>query len=321
MFSRILIPLDGSKRAERALSVGARIARASHGSIVLAQVVGIPAEYSMYGYGSFTVQTPSMTEDMIELEETNARAYLEIIGQSETLKDIPTETKILVGNAAAALEELAEEEKVDLIVMCSHGDTGFKRWLIGSVAQKVSRRSHIPVLILHQEGSRPDTAFPDHLHPLRTITAMVALDGSPFAEAAIEPTAHLVAALSAPARGTLLLTMVVPTHGQQPGASTTALDEAKAYLRDVVQAHRSMAEQVGVTLDTSVAARKDVAEALIRAAEYGEEALGKRLTGGCDLIAVTTHGRGGLERLAMGSVTERMLGATKLPLFVVHNAP
>ncbi|HLL78937.1 MAG TPA: universal stress protein, partial [Ktedonobacteraceae bacterium] len=134
MFSRVLLPLDGSKRAERALSVGARIARASHGSIVLAQAIGLPAEYSAYGFGPFAPQPPTMTEDMIKSEETNARAYLEATQRSETLKGIPTETKILVGNAAAAIEELAEEERVDLIVMCSHGDTGFKRWLIGSVA-------------------------------------------------------------------------------------------------------------------------------------------------------------------------------------------
>jgi nucleotide-binding universal stress UspA family protein len=73
-------------------------------------------------------------------------------------------------------------------------------------------------------------------------------------------------------------------------------------------------------LRTSVAIGEDVADTLIRAAEQDEEAEGKRLTGNCDLIAMTTHGRGGLQRLSMGSVTERVLGATKLPMQVVHSA-
>jgi nucleotide-binding universal stress UspA family protein len=69
-----------------------------------------------------------------------------------------------------------------------------------------------------------------------------------------------------------------------------------------------------------VALGKDVADTLIRAAEEGEEAGKKGLTGNyCDLIAMTTHGRSGLQRLTMGSVTERVLGTTLLPLLVVHN--
>ncbi len=315
MFSRILIPLDGSQRAERALAISARIARVSRGSIVLVQAVGIPAQYSTYVYGSYIAQTPMLAKEVIEAEEAKARTYLEIIQQSPVLAGIPTETAVLVGNAAVAIEGYVEEQKVDLIVMCSHGDTGFKRWVLGSVAQKISRSIQVPVLILNQEGSQLDTAFPDRLRPLRSIVAMVALDGSPFAEAAIEPTAQLVAALSAPAQGTLLLSRVVPEQ------SNEALDHAKAYLNGVVQAREAMAEQIGVSLEISVASRKDVAEALIRSAEHGEEAFGKRLTGSCDLIAITTHGRGGLQRMATGSVTERMLGATKLPLLVVHNQP
>jgi len=72
-------------------------------------------------------------------------------------------------------------------------------------------------------------------------------------------------------------------------------------------------------LRTSVALGKDVADTLIRAAEQGEEAEGKRLTGNCDLIAMMTHGRGGLQRLSMGSVTEHVLGTAKLPLLVVYS--
>lgn len=321
MFSRILVPLDGSQRSEQALTLAARVAQASHGSIVLLQAVGIPAEYGTYTYGSYVAQTPILTQEVLDTEQAQAQAYLSNIQQSESLAGIQTETKVVVGTAAATIEDLAEEEKVDLIVMSSHGDTGFKRWVLGSVAQKVARHSDIPVLVLRQDGTTPDTPFPDRLRPLRSIVAMVALDGTTFAEAAIEPAAGLVAALSAPAQGTLLLTRVIhaPAAATNSDAESKALEEAQTYLNGVVEAHMKLAEQYKVALLTSVVSGEDVAEALIRAAEQGEEADGKRLSGGSDLIAITTHGRSGLQRMTMGSVTESALGATKLPLLIVHN--
>lgn len=224
---------------------------------------------------------------------------------------------MLIGNPATTIEDIADEEKIDLIVLCSHGDTGFKRWALGSVAQTVSRHSHVPVLVLHQRGTQPDSPFPDRLRPLRSIVAMVALDGSIFAEAAIEPTAELVAALSAPFKGTVLLTMVVPPSAN--GSQQSEIDDASTYLNGMLQKYKAKAEQLKIALNISIALGKDVSDTLIRSAELGEDAEGKRPSGACDLLAITTHGRDGMQRLAMGSVTEHLLGATILPLLVVHN--
>lgn len=322
MFQRILVPLDGSTRAERALSVAARVARASGGSIVLLQVVGLPADHGMGMFGAYGAQSPVLAQDILDTQIARAEAYLATIAPLEVLRGIKTEPKTIIGVASAVIEGLADEERIDLIVMCSHGDTGFKRWVLGSVAQQVSRHSRVPVLVLHQAGTRPETPFPDRLRPLRSIMALVALDGSEFAEAAIEPTAHLVSGLASPAQGTLLLTRVVPfaEAAMTPATKERMLDDAQAYLGDVVQAYAALAKEPGVMLRTSVAIGKDVAETLIRAAEQSEEAEGKRLSGNCDLLAMTTHGRGGLQRLSMGSVTEHVLGTTKLPLLVVHSA-
>ncbi|MFL5624142.1 MAG: universal stress protein, partial [Ktedonobacteraceae bacterium] len=70
----------------------------------------------------------------------------------------------------------------------------------------------------------------------------------------------------------------------------------------------------------SVAVDGDVAETLIRVAENGEDAEGAGVFGGCDLIALATHGHGGMQRWVMGSITERVLGATKLPLLIIRPA-
>ena len=320
MFKRILVPLDGSLRAERALAVAARLARRADGTVVLLQAVGIPPEYSTYLYGPYLAQPKVQGEDVLEAKEAAAKAYIETVRQSDKLAGVKVETKVVVGAAALAIQDIASEENVDLIAMCSHGDTGFKRWVLGSVAQSVSRACQAPVLILREDGTTPDSSFPDPLRPLRSIIALVALDGSQFAEAAILPTATLVSALAAPARGTLLLTRVVPLAalGHTPATKELALGEAKTYLRQVERKYTDEAAKLTVTLQTAVAAGKDVADTLIRSAERGEEVEGKRLTGSCDMIAITTHARGGLQRLALGSVTEHILGATKLPLLVLH---
>jgi nucleotide-binding universal stress UspA family protein len=317
MFKRILVPLDGSLRAERAIPVAARIANDSDGTVVLLQVVGLPVSYSMSLYGSYMAQTPVFTKELLNAELAKAKFYLAGVLQSDHLLGIKVETQALVGGAAATILDVASEQHIDLIVMCSHGDTGVKRWVLGSVAQQVSRHSPVPVLVLREKGTEPTSSYPDPLHPLRSIIGLVALDGSKLAEAALAPAAQLVAALAAPARGTLLLTRVVPISA--PESEVHALDQARAYLSQVADHLREgLAAELKLSVSVSVGVGKDVAETLIRAAEYSEDAEGRRLTGNCDLMVMATHGRGGLERWAMGSVTERVLGATKLPLLVVH---
>ena len=320
MFKRILVPLDGSTRAERALRVAARIARVGEGTVVLLQVVPIPNEYAASLYGPYLAQSTWSSEEVLEMRVARAKAYIESVGQSEALTGISIETKVVMGAAAQVIEEIACEEEADLVVLCSHGDTGFKRWLLGSVAQGLSRACRVPVLILHEEGSAPDSAFPDPLRPLRSIVAQVTLDGSEFAEAAILPSAKLVAALAAPVQGVLVLTRVVPlaAQGNTPETRELALNEAKTYLRQASQKYTDVARQYNLSLRTAIATGKEVADALIRSAEQGDTVEGGRLAGGCDLIAITTHGRGGLPRLAFGSVTEHLLGVTRLPLLVVH---
>lgn len=320
MFKRILVPLDGSIRAERALGVAARIARASKGSVVLVEAIGSPSDYATSLYGPYLVQPPGLAEGVMETKLASAKAYEEAVSKSETLAGVNVETKVVMGTAAPAIDEIACEENADLIVMCSHGDTGFKRWLLGSVAQSLARNCQVPVLVLHQEGSVPESAFPDPLRPLRSIVAQVALDGSQFAEAAIRPASMLVAALAAPVQGVLVLTRVVPlsAQGHTLAEREQAFSEAKTYLQQISQKYADIAGQFNLSLQTAIATGKEVADTLIRSAEQGENIGGEPLKGGCDLIAITTHGRGGLQRLALGSVTERILGATRLPLLIVH---
>jgi nucleotide-binding universal stress UspA family protein len=330
MFKRIVVPLDGSNRAERAIPVAARIARASEGAIILLRVVTRPLEI-----GSQVVPLSGFSSNTLEEDINAATNYLAGIAKSDELDGIGVKMKVLTGAAARVILDVVIEEQADLIVMCSHGDTGIKRLMLGSVAQKIARQSTVPVLVLRQNGTMPTSSYPDHLRPLRAMMAIVALDGSALAEAALMPAASLVMAMAAPARGSLQLTRVVklPVKASEPAEQGKqnypesidlhlkehAMSEVKIYLGNLVDRLRQgPLKDADLTLTWSVATGKDVADALIRAAEIGEDAEGTNVFGGCDLIVLATHGRGGLERMMLGSVTEHILGATKLPILIVR---
>ena len=324
MLQRILVPLDGSSRAEQALPIAARIAHTTGGSVVLLRVANIPTEYTFSLYSSYLSQTPFFADDILEIELEKARQYLAIIAESETLKGIQTEITTSTGATAQTILDVAEKEHIDLVVICSHGETGFKRWALGSVVQKVARHSPVPVLVLREDGPEPVGLHLDAAHPPR---ALVTLDGSSLAEYAIVPAAYLVASLAAPAQGSLHLTQVVnlpAVPGEEESAQYNpdiieqAERKATAYLSKLADALKSELEPVlGLKITWSVVVSEDVADALISMAELGE-GTGSFEIKGCDLIAIATHGRGGLQRWMLGSITERVLDGTKLPLLIVR---
>src|SRR5690348_2959495 len=119
MFKRLLIPLDGSTRAERALRVAARIARTAGGTVVLVQVVNTPAEYAASLYGPSLAQPVMAAEEVLEMKVARARAYIASVSQSDALAGVNIETRVVVGAAAHAINDVACEEEADLVVLCS----------------------------------------------------------------------------------------------------------------------------------------------------------------------------------------------------------
>ncbi len=320
MYKQILVPLDGSARAERALPVAAHIARAVGGALVLVQVVTISLTYSAY------LSSSSYAAGVIDTELDDTESYLNTLANSEPLAGIETDIKALFGSPAPTIISAADSYDVDLIVMTSQGKTGIQRWALGSVAQKIARHSPMPVLVLHESGPLPVGPHRDG-RPLR---ALVPLDGSVLARTALEPAAQLVAALSAPAQGALHLMRVVkpPTPeelhlaGDQESIERlkkNTLHRAKTYLNSIAgQLCEGPLATLNLSITWSVAVDNDVAHAIIRMAENGEDAKGAGIFGRCDLIAMATHGRGGLQHWVLGSVTERVLGATKFPMLIVR---
>jgi len=332
MFKRILVPLDGSPCAERAIPIATRIAQASGGSITFLRVVTTTINGAWVA-----MESPQLMQKTFEVDRANANDYLTAIAQSPALIRVEISLEVLAGGPAQAILSAADSNKVDLIVMCSHGDTGLKRWVLGSVAQKVARNSPVPVLVLREGGNQQGRRQAPPLHstplpPLRPrgvhpLHVLVPLDGSSLAEMALIPAGQLSAALSAPAHGALHLVRVLHLPSMHEYGQDDSLAEAKK--RSMLQAHAYLGavEQqlregslAGLKLQvtSSVVMDNDVSGALIGVAEVSEDMEDIEGFKACDTIAMATHGRSGPKRWMMGSVTERVLGATKLPLLIVR---
>ncbi len=307
MFERILVPLDGSERAEQAIPVAARIAQATGGAIVLLQVVEQARAYDDSYAGR------SMTE--VETSVSKATDYLTSMMQRDELEGVGIHIEVLTGAVAPTICAFAESTMADMIVLCSHGYTGFKRWFLGSVADVVSRLASVPVLILREDGPVPTAT--EILQSRNSLRALVMVDGSPLSEAVIEPVAHLVSALAAPATATLHFLRIVdyPVGKSQANFSMEFIDKeeqaARMYLASLIEhVKKGSIAHLNLSLAASVAASSDVAHAIVEAGENVDE--------GYALLAMSTHGRSGWKRLVIGSITQRVLHSTKLPLLVVR---
>jgi nucleotide-binding universal stress UspA family protein len=317
MFQHILVPLDGSPRAERALPVAARIARFTGGSLLLVQVV-----VSSFDYDGGMSPVRMVSQQIIDEEMGSSTLYLQSLAKSPELAGIKIRTEVLFGQPVQHLIAFIEAPGTDLVVLCSHGRTGFMSWVLGSVAHALVHQSTRPILVLRQGETSSAPSLMDSSGPLRTL---VPLDGSPLAEAALRPAAHLTAALAVAGKGALHLSQVVKISQTAEdesfvgGLSEERLQGARTYLNQVEERLSSEEKDLRLSLTHSVELASDVASALLAVSEHGEAG---KMSGSnpCDLIAISTHGRAGLERWVMGSVTERLLNTTKLPMLVVRPA-
>ncbi len=258
-------------------------------------------------------QAPILIEQVIETELAEATSYLETIAHSVSLAGIDITTESVFGLPWQTILAVAESRSVDLVVMCSHGRTGFMRWALGSVAHQLIHQSTVPVFVVRENAA----SLLLHTDAARPLCALVPLDGSPLAETALIPAAYLTAALAAPAQGALHLTQVVKVSLDTAAKGIVSVNQEEGGLRRAETYLATAGEHLQATvrdfklsklsITSSVEIETDVASALLNRAKHS-----------CDLIVISTHGRGGIERWVMGSVTERLLTTTQLPMLIVR---
>jgi nucleotide-binding universal stress UspA family protein len=305
MFQSILVPLDGSARAELAIPIAARVAHASGGTITLLRVLS-STELLPYIFAALEPSTYSADVD-------TANVYLQAVAQRPELTDVTVRTEVHTGLAASMILERARANHADLLVMTSHGHSGLVRWALGSVASKVARQAEAPVLVIREEESLP--AEP----PVGgTLCALVALDGSPVAEAVLAPAMQLVGALAGRGPSQLHLLHVVPPSAVRD-RKEAALDAAKEYLRGVADRLKAgLTPESPFAVTWSVVQSDDVAEAVMNVADGGEDTAGTGPSQRCALVALTTHGHGGAGHNTLGGVAERTLNDSRLPVLLVR---
>lgn len=145
-YRRMLIPLDGSPLSETALQFG-QVVPLRPERVTLVQASDIPVFL-----GRDLLDREVLTDILGESEE-----YLRSLSRAEELQGVEVRCQALDAMAWEAILELAEEGKVDLIVMATAGRSGLKRWLLGSVAEKVSRSAPCPLLLLNPRCLEPDS--------------------------------------------------------------------------------------------------------------------------------------------------------------------
>ena len=300
MITRILVPLDGSALAESALPVAAQVTRAIEGTLIL--------------FRAYDITQSDYIEAIMDAEAEEAQTYLAGIAHRPELAGLQIETREIGGAAAHNILDAVQAYQADLLVMSSHGRSGFTRWALGSVAEYVIRHAPVPVLVLHE---------PHESKPLHTAspTALVALDGSLRAESALGPAADVLAALAAPQDGTLHLVRVVapPVEIHSESASmhpTPLIKREDAILREAEDYLLRLSERIqthGIdghhpTASWSLHVAEEVTPALVHAGQEGRETL---------FLALATHGRGSLERWKSGSIAAAFLEQSTLPLLIV----
>jgi len=221
----------------------------------------------------------------IDQTQREAEKYLE---QTKT-KAVKVNSAVLVGQPAMEIVQFADKENISLIIMATHGRSGISRWALGSVADKVVRGAKQPVALIRARGSQPEVQQKGILDRI-----LVPLDGSRESETVLPYIEELASKLDA----IITLLQVVPK-------SYHAHADAEGYLKNVADSLQITGIEVKSEILTGTAA---------------EEIIGFAEETDTDLVAMSTHGRSGIGRWALGSIADRVLHGGTTPLLLVRSA-
>jgi nucleotide-binding universal stress UspA family protein len=202
MFSNIMVPLDGSPLAERALPYAEGMAAALGATVHLVAVVETLA------YAAWTPMPTYTSPEDFETATRRATAYLEAQQQRLSKVGVAALPVQLTGSASSTLLDYEQSAAIDLTVICSHGRSGIKRLALGSIAAALIQQGDTPVLLIPAEGS---AEVHDH--------ALVPLDGSKRAEESLRALHGLTPGLI---REATLLHVVHPPERPEDGETYLA---------------------------------------------------------------------------------------------------
>jgi nucleotide-binding universal stress UspA family protein len=301
MFKKLLVPLDLSSLAEQALGQATAIARAS-GAVIDLVVVHRPLAFGGFDDAPWNAQ-----------DRDAAHRYLERLAAELTAgSGVPTTHDVMTGEPAEKICHRARDVGADLVVMTTHGRTGFSRAWIGSVADAVLRHSPTPVLMLRPMETKSQRTSAHKLFS----HVLIPVNGSTFS-AEVFPCATALAKCNGARVALLHVVEPIPLMAVDGGLpypyppptvdnrSTQMLaDDARDRMTNTTERLR---DATGLAVDGHVEVGTSIAHTIIDFAR----------THDVDVIAMSTHGRGS-SRLLMGSVADKVLRGSELPVLFYH---
>lgn len=302
MYGHILIPLDGSERAESALLVAGPLARKAGGTITTLRVIS----------NKMARTSASAGENEPPGAWRSAMGYLEEVSQRDGLAGLTVNPVVREGVAAEEILAETDRSGADLIVISHRRHSPTTTLLFGgSVADQLMRQARVPVLVLHADNATVLLSVAS-----RPVQALAPLDGTPFSEQAIPPAIELLRALETDRGCALHMTLVIdPKQAYQYDTpETEAMRHARSYLEKIGE--RLLANPANSGLGITWAVETDPA------AVTGIGHVVERATHGhadrFDFIAMASHGREGVSRLLSGSVAETLAHQASMPVLIVH---
>lgn len=293
MFQKILVPLDGSELSAAALAVAARYLedRKTGGELHLIMV----AEPLPDAYGAYPVDP-----DFDDAVKQGYRRYLDGLTSEIGVSGVRINAEVVSGSVVDRLVDAIVAHGIELIMMTSHGLGGVSRFWLGSTAARLIRSSPVPLLLLR---AGTDGAAP----PLKPRKILLPLDGTGFGEEMVSHAMNLVGLESTEFH---LVQVVQEIPKVLSGASLDhdirVLRDREARAESYLQDIKTQVKGQGGKCCTHVLRASSVAKRLIDFSRFT----------GVDLIALSSHGREGIGRLVMGSVADKLIRGTELPLLL-----
>ncbi|MFA9418438.1 universal stress protein [Natrinema sp. HArc-T2] len=293
----VLVPTDGSDSAlagaKRGIDLAAAVDAELHALSVVdtTDIENVPS----------ILDSDATADDQAALEDAAEEAVEAVVATAqERAPDLEVTTAVERGTPFRRIDDYVDTAEIDVIAMGTKGRTGLKRVVLGSVTENVLRTVDVPVLAV------PPAAVDGSLTPENTENVLLPTDGSEGAAAAVDWGVHLADVFDAMVHALYSADTSRLTMGTEP---STILSELEQTGETALEAVRERARASGVSV-TGTVANGPPARVIL---DYADDKA-------VDLIVIGTHGRSGLERHLLGSVTENAVRGADVPVVCVPMA-
>jgi nucleotide-binding universal stress UspA family protein len=293
MYDTILLPTDGSDHALRAAEHGLALARRYEATAHIVTVVDVQRAAGMFSAGGidreFVDRLEAMGEEHLRTIEAITRESDDV--RAEVVRGEPWKSP------SAGVLQYADDHGIDMIAMGTHGRTGVRRALAGSVTERVVRLADVPVLTV----GATDRATVDDYERI-----LVPTDGSEHAAAAIDHALSIARTYDASVHTLFVVDIGQIATASDAGLAPQLIDDLEARGEKATAAIATQVREAGFDAVTEVREGFPAKAVLEYATDHD-----------IDMIVMGTHGRTGLDRVLIGSTAARVLRRAELPVLTV----